>query len=345
MRAVVTTGDGGVRIDSVPEPTLRNPQDAIVHVEHTGICGTDLHVVQGHLPGVPAGTVLGHEYVGTVLAIGSAVASINVGDRVVGTDFTACGHCWHCRRQEHWQCPQRAFLGTGTSFGPALAGAQAEQVLVPFAETVLAVLPRDLDPATAVLLCDNFPTGFAAAQKSRIGPGDVVAVVGGGMVGQLAAVAAQLHGASVVVLSDPVEARQAAARNSGNLATAPDRLVPTLHDLTAGRGADVVIEAVGSAKGLDAALVACRPGGTVASVSAHVQERWSFPLADAFAREITLQMVIGDPLRDRDRMVALATSGLLAPARQLMDTADLSNAVDAYSDVAHSRALKIVLTV
>jgi alcohol dehydrogenase len=345
MRAVVTTGDGGVRIDSVPEPTMRDPQDAIVQVEHTGICGTDLHVVQGHLPGVPAGTVLGHEFVGTVLAVGGAVTSLNVGDRVVGTDFTACGHCWHCRRHEHWQCPQRAFLGTGTSFGPALGGAQAEQVRVPFADTVLAVLPRDLDPATAVLLCDNFPTGFAAARKSRIGPGDVVAVVGGGMVGQLAAIAAQLHGASVVVVSDPVEARQTAATSCGNVATAPDRLLSMLRELTAGRGADVVVEAVGSAVGLDAALVACRPGGTVASVSAHVQESWSFPLADAFAREITLQMVIGDPLRDRDRMIALVTSGLLAPARGLMVTADLGDAVDAYSDVTHSRALKIVLTV
>jgi alcohol dehydrogenase len=344
MRAVVTTGDGGVRLDSVPEPTLQDPQDAIVHVEHTGICGTDLHAMQGHLPGMPAGTVLGHEFVGTVIGTGGAVTSINVGDRVVGTDFIACGRCWHCRRQEHWQCPQRAFLGTGTSFGPALGGAQAEQVRVPFADTCLAVLPRDLEPTTAVLLCDNFPTGFAAAKKSRIGPGDVVAVVGGGMVGQLAALAAQLHGASVVVVSDPVEARQSAARIGGNLATAPDRLIPTLRDLTAGRGADVVIEAVGSAKGLDAALVACRPGGTVASVSAHVQESWTFPLADAFAREITLQMVIGDPLRDRDRMVALATSGLLAPARELMSTTDLGGAVDAYRDVAHSHSLKIVLT-
>ncbi|WP_297736646.1 alcohol dehydrogenase catalytic domain-containing protein [Nocardioides sp.] len=329
----------------MPEPTLQDAQDAIVGVEHTGICGTDVHAMQGHLPGVPAGTVLGHEFVGTVLATGGAVTSINVGDRVVGTDFTACGNCWHCRRHEHWHCPRRRFLGTGTSFGPELSGAQAEQVRVPFADICLAVLPRGLDSATAVLLCDNFPTGFAAAKKACVAPGDVVAVVGGGMVGQLAALAAQHHGASVVVVSDPVEARQSAARSTGNLATVPERLVPTLHELTAGRGADVVVEAVGGATGLDAALLACRPGGTVASVSAHVQKTWSFPLADAFAREITVQMVIGDPLRDRDSMLALATSGLLGPAHDLMRTADLTSAVDAYSDAAHSRYLKIVLTV
>jgi threonine dehydrogenase-like Zn-dependent dehydrogenase len=345
MRAVVTSADGEVRLADVPEPTVRDPTDAVVRVEHTGVCGTDLHVVKGDLPGVTAGTVLGHEFVGTVVAVGTAVTSLATGQRVVGADFTSCGRCWHCRRHEHWHCPDRAFFGTGTSFGTPLPGAQAERVRVPFADTCLAVLPDGLDPVTAVLLCDNFPTGLTASAKAGVRPGDVVAVVGGGMVGQLAAIAAQLHGAAAVVVSDPVVSRQEAALDCGNLAATPKNLVQTVQELTSGRGADVVIEAVGGSGGLDAALLACRAGGTVASVSAHTQESWQFPLASAFAREITLRMVIGDPMRDRDRMIAIALSGLLAPVRKLVATTRLHNAAAAYSDAAHNRSLKVVMTV
>jgi alcohol dehydrogenase len=148
-----------------------------------------------------------------------------------------------------------------------------------------------------------------------------------------------------VVVSDPVASRQQAALDCGNLAAAPTALVQTVHELTSGRGADVVIEAVGGSRGLDAALLACRAGGTVASVSAHTQESWQFPLASAFAREITLRMVIGDPMRDRDRMIAIALSGLLAPVRKLVATTKLDDAAAAYSDAAHNRSLKVVMTV
>lgn len=344
MRAVMTAEPGSVRTGEQDRPRLVDSTDAVVEVEYTGVCGTDLHVVRGHLPGVPTGTVLGHEIVGRVVEVGSAVTSIPVGRRVVASDFTACGRCWHCRRREHWHCPHRRFFGTGESFGPALSGGQAEWVRVPFADTTLAVLPDDLDPMLAVLLADNFPTGYAAAARSGIRPGDVVAVIGGGMVGQLAAIAAQLHGAAAVVVSDPVEQRRRAAVDTGNLAAEPQALVDVLSQLTEGRGADVVIEAVGGSVGLDASLRACRAGGRIASVSAHSESSWAFPLAESFAREISLRFVIGNALHSRDRLISLAASGLLAPVADLMERRPLDEAADAYSSVQNSTAMKIVLT-
>jgi alcohol dehydrogenase len=339
------TGEpGDVRIGDQPPPVLADSTDAIVEVEYTGVCGTDIHAARGDLPGVPPGTVLGHEIVGLVADVGSAVTSLHVGQRVVASDFAACGRCWHCRRREHWHCPHRAFFGTGESFGPALDGGQTERVRIPFADTTLGVVPDQVDPLLAVLVADNFPTGYAAAARSRIQPGDVVAVVGGGMVGQLAAISAQLHGAAAVVVSDPVEQRRRAAVDTGNLAVEPQALVRTLHELTQDRGADVVIEAVGGSVGLDASLRACRAGGRITSVSAHMERSWAFPLAESFAREISMRFVIGNPMHSRDRLLSLAASGLLAPVCALMERRSLSEARSAYADMQHAVALKVVLT-
>jgi threonine dehydrogenase-like Zn-dependent dehydrogenase len=236
------------------------------------------------------------------------------------------------------------FFGTGESFGPSLSGGQTERVRVPFAETVLGVVPEEVDPVLAVLVADNFPTGYTAVTRSGVRPGDVVAVVGGGMIGQLAAMSAQLHGASAVVVSDPVEPRRQAAVQTGNMATEPDALVSVLRELTQGRGADVVIEAVGGSTGLDASLLACRAGGRIASVSAHTAKSWDFPLAEAFAREISLSFVIGNPLHERDRLLSIAASGLLEPVAALIDVRPLNQAVEAYGDVTNARSLKVVLT-
>lgn len=345
MRAL-TVGKGGVvELTQRPKPELFRPTDAIVELEMTGICGTDLHAVQGHLPGVPVGTVLGHEFVGRVASVGASVTSIRVGQRVVSSNFSACGHCWFCRRGQHWHCPERAFFGTGTSFGPELAGGQSDVVRVPFADTTLAELPDEIASELGVLMSDNLATGYVAAERGEIGPGDVVAVIGGGMVGQLAALMAQLRGASAVVVSDPVENRRRAAELSGNASVEPHALLDGLQNLTDGRGADVVVEAAGGARGLDAALAACRSGGKVVSVSAHADPTYAFPLADAFAREISLTFAIGNSIGVRDRLIALAGSGLLAPAAAMVTTRSLSAGPQAYSEVGHMEAMKIALAV
>src|SRR5256886_10071337 len=129
MRGVVYAGGGRVTVDDVSEPRLEEPDDALVRVTLSAICGTDLHLVSGHV-GIEPGTSLGHEFVGEVVAVGSAVRGIRPGDVVLGSDFTACGACWWCRRGNHWECPERPFFGTGTSFGKVLAAAHAQIVPV-----------------------------------------------------------------------------------------------------------------------------------------------------------------------------------------------------------------------
>ena len=150
MRAVLYAGDGRVRVDTVSDPSIEAPTDAIVRVLRAAVCGTDLHLVARpeHLP---RGSVLGHEFVGEVVATGAGVHGHRVGELVAGADYTACGLCWWCRRGDHWECAERRFFGTGTAFGPPLAGAQAELVRVPFADTVLHAVPDGVSEDAAVL--------------------------------------------------------------------------------------------------------------------------------------------------------------------------------------------------
>jgi threonine dehydrogenase-like Zn-dependent dehydrogenase len=287
--------------------------------------------------------VLGHEFVGTVVEAGPAVRRHRIGSPVMSSDFTACGTCWSCDRGEHWHCPRRQFFGTGTAFGPALPGAQAELVRVPFADTTLRRLPGNLAPEAALLIADNLATGWVAVQRGGVRPGDVVAVVGGGPVGQLASLSAQVHGAATVVVSDPVADRRALARRQGAIGVTPDELGPVLAGLTAGRGADVVIEAVGGPRGLDAALAAVRPRGAIVSVSAHSDAEWVFPLARSFAAEISLGFVIGDSIRVGADLIRVVASGVLDPTVVITGRHPLSQGPKGYRELMTQTGYKVVL--
>lgn len=342
MRAVVFAGPGRVRVDEVPDPVLQDPADAIVAVEHAGICGTDLHLIAGgeHLP---EGFTLGHEYTGRIVSLGDAVCGLRVGDRVVGGDFTACGACWWCRHGDHWECPQRRFFGTGTSFGPPLPGAQAELVRVPYAGTVLRPVPDGVTGPAAVFLGDTLATALAAIGRGGLRPGGTVAVVGGGPVGQLTSLAAQACGAGVIVLAEPVASRRELAAAEGALAAAPEEARDRVDAVTDGRGADLVVDAVGGAAGLDAALGLVRRRGTVVSAGVPGRE-WTLPARDAFADELCLRFVIGDFLRDGDDLIALVRSGAIDPTVLAPAAVPLVDAAQAYRDMAERRTLKGLIT-
>lgn len=343
MRAVVYSSPGEVSVAEVPDPRLHAATDALVKIDLTGICGTDLHAVSGQMSGVTPGIVLGHEFVGTIIEAGPAVHRLRVGDAVMTSDFTACGDCWWCARGAHWHCPQRQFFGTGTAFGPELAGAQAEYVRVPFADTTLTRLPPGIDAEAALLIGDNLATGWVAMQRAGVRPGDVVAIVGGGPVGQLASLAAQVHGAAVVVLSDPMAERRTLATEQGAVATDPADLRRIVDNLTAGRGADAVVEAVGGATGLDAAIAVVRAAGTVVSVSAHTQDSWAFPLARSFAREVTVRFAIGDSIRVRPELVSIVGSGVLDPKVVISGHRRLRDAAAGYRELSTLKEYKVVL--
>ncbi|GEL16552.1 alcohol dehydrogenase catalytic domain-containing protein [Pseudonocardia asaccharolytica] len=342
MRAVLFAADGAVTVESVADPAMVEPTDALVRVRRAAVCGTDLHVV-AHPEHLPRGTVLGHEYAGEIVAVGAAVQGHRTGDVVVGADFTACGRCWWCRRGDHWECDRRQFFGTGSAFGPPLAGAQAELVRVPFADTVLRAVPPDVPFDAAVFLGDTLATGYAAVQRSGLRPGDSVAVLGGGPVGQLASLAAQACGAGVVVLVEPVAQRRALAAAEGALAATSEAARGVLDRVTDGRGADVVVDAVGGTRGLDAAFGLVRRRGTIVSVGVPAGPTWPLPVERAFAEELTLRFAIGDLMRDGDALLSLLRSGMLDPTVLVTDTVPLDDVPEAYRAMAERRTLKSLI--
>jgi threonine dehydrogenase-like Zn-dependent dehydrogenase len=343
MKAVLFAGDGRVSVESISDPLIADPGDAVVRVRRAAVCGTDLHTV-AHATHVPRGTVLGHEFVGEIAEVGPAVRGHRVGDLVVGADFTACGSCWWCRRGDHWECTERRFFGTGESFGPSLAGAQAEFVRVPFADTVLRPVPAGIGLDAAVFLGDTLATGYAAVQRAEIRPGDTVAVIGGGPVGQLASLAAQACGAGVVVLVEPVTDRRELAGRHGAVTSEPEQVKALVDQLTDGRGADAVIDAIGGPRGLESAFSLVRRRGSIVSVGVHTDSGWPMPVDRAFADELTLRFAIGDLMRDGEQLVALVRSGAIDPAVVASETVPLDAAPDAYRRMAERRTLKSLIS-
>ncbi len=314
-----------------------------MRVTVAGICGTDLHVVAGHFKGVARGGVIGHEFVGDVIAVGPGVTGIRVGDHVVASDFTACGHCRWCARGDHWERAERAFFGTGELFGPALSGAQAEIVCVPFADTTLAKVPSGVSDEAAILVSDNLATAWAAIERSRLEPGESVTIIGGGAVGQLASLAAQAAGASAVVVVEPNDARRAFARANGATPADPTGARDVIGRLTDGDGVDVVIEAVGVPAALADALGLVRKRGRIISVGAHAAAEWQFPLARCFSDEITLSFAVGNAIRLRSRLFALIRSGVLDPTVVVQERLTLEQVAEGYRRLKTQRILKAVI--
>jgi alcohol dehydrogenase len=247
VRGLVLAGVGRIvyRTD-LPEPALEAPTDAIVAVRRAGLCGSDLHPYEGREP-VRFGVITGHEVVGDVVDTGTAVAAFRPGDRVLVPFTTSCGACPECRRGLSARCRSGQLFGYGAPGdpgAPALHGGQAEYVRVPLADGTLVRQPDGLDDAGAVLLTDNLPTGWYAAERAGVAAGDTVAVVGLGSVGLCAVVAARDLGAGHVVAADPVAPRRECAERLGAVAVTPEFAEEAVRAI-APDGAAAVIEAAG----------------------------------------------------------------------------------------------------
>src|ERR671922_2151608 len=246
MRAVTFQAPGEVRVDEVAEPELLAPDDAIVRVEASGICGSDLHIYHGRVQ-IEPGFVIGHEFVGTVVAAGAAVSEVAVGDRVLGTYCTACGGCFHCRRGEYHKCDSGRVFGHGATLG-SLQGTQAELVLVPNANLTLRSVPDGLSDEVALFAGDVAGTAYHAicgdaARPDPLEPGATVAVLGLGPVGLCAVQMAKASGASLVVAVDSVEER---LRMAEALGAVPVHLTEDdprgrVKELTGDRGVDLSV--------------------------------------------------------------------------------------------------------
>ncbi|HVV48450.1 MAG TPA: zinc-dependent alcohol dehydrogenase [Polyangia bacterium] len=255
MKAVVFRGIGEIGIEEVPEPEIREPTDAIVQIRTSAICGTDLHMVRGTLPGMKPGTVIGHEAVAVVQALGPEVRNLNVGDRVIVPSTIACGVCSYCRAGYYAQCdtanPHGKRAGTAFFGGPEASGPfdglQAERARVPYAQVGLVKVPDEVSDDDAILLSDIFPTAWFGADLAEVRPGRTVAVFGCGPVGQLAIASAKLKLAGRVFAVDTVPSRLAMARAQGAeiIDYESEDPVEALVRLTGGIGVDCAIDAVG----------------------------------------------------------------------------------------------------
>ncbi|AWJ84634.1 glutathione-dependent formaldehyde dehydrogenase [Azospirillum sp. TSH58] len=263
MRALCWNGVNDLRVERVPDPRILGPQDAIIKVGLSSVCGSDLHLIGGHVPTMRAGDIIGHEFLGEVVEKGPEVTRLNRGDRVITVSIIGCGKCWHCQQEEFSLCdnsnPQPAFeesayghctagiFGYSHAFG-GYAGSHAEYIRVPFADTNCFRVPEGVTDEQAVFVSDAVPTGYMAADMGNIKPGDVVAVWGCGGVGQMAMKSAFLLGAERVIGIDRFPDRLRAAQMKAGAETLDYSRVDiydALLAMTGGRGPDVCIDAVG----------------------------------------------------------------------------------------------------
>jgi alcohol dehydrogenase len=341
MKAVRLIGPEEVRVDDVPEPSLTESGDAIVRVKETAICGADLFPYHGMTPGFESGTVLGHEFVGVVEAVGDGVTAVKPGQRVVNTSMISDGTCPHCRAGRVTQCESRAMFGYSGVY-PRLEGGQAELVRVPNADRSLFVIPDDVSDDDAVFVADILPTGYAGVRRGGVAVGDVVVVLGAGPVGLMAVLSARGTAREVIAV-DGVAARRQLASNMGAHAVAPDEAAAAVASASGGLGADVVVEAAGALPALDASLELVRPQGTVSVIGAHFEPDYPLNNLLMFEKEITLRFTIGDPTRDRERLLATIEAGAMKPSDVITHRMSLTEAPDAYRLFDAREATKVVL--
>ena len=288
MKALVFGGVERVAVAEVEEPRLVESDDALVDISAAGLCGSDLHPYFGREVGIDHGTILGHEFVGRVSAVGDGVRSLSVGDRVVSPFTTSCGECPPCRSGLTARCDRGQLFGW-VQDGIGLPGAQAERVRVPLADGTLVPVPQGLDDGLALLAGDILSTALYAADLARVSAGQTVAIVGCGPVGLLAVRAALHRGASEVLAVDRVASRLELARHFGATPVHLDEgdLGSIITRTGDGRGAHAAIEAVGNASATRCAADMVRPGGVIGAVGVHTEPHLALSPGELYDRNLT----------------------------------------------------------
>ncbi|HEX6349143.1 MAG TPA: zinc-dependent alcohol dehydrogenase family protein [Candidatus Dormibacteraeota bacterium] len=344
MKALVYHGPGQKAWDSVPDPTIQAPTDAVVAIEAATICGTDLHILKGDVPETTPGTILGHEAVGTVVEVGSGGTSFKKGDRVLVSCITSCGRCGFCKQGHYGLCTG----GGGWIFGHTINGLQAEYARVPFADTSLYAVPGGLSAERVLFLSDIMPTAFEVGiLNGKVAPGDSVAVVGAGPIGLAAILTGKLLSPGQIIAIDMADPRLAKAREFGadlTINNARDDAVKAVMDATGGLGADVAIEAVGVPATFELATELIRPGGRVANIGVHGHPV-TLHLEKLWIRDVTITTGLVDA-NTTARLLKLVASGRLDPtvfATHRFTLAETMQAYDVFGRAAETGALKVVM--
>ncbi len=332
-------GPGVVRVAEAPEPTVPGPDGAVVSVEATAICGSDMHFYDGDID-LGIGFPLGHEFLGTVLEVGPEVRRFRVGDRVLTASVAGCGKCDGCATGD----PVRCVEGPQVFGSGMLPGGQATAVAVPAADFQLLSIPEGIDDEAALLLTDNLCTGWAGAQRAEFEPGGTVVVLGLGAVGLCAVRSALTLGAGRVLGVDPVAGRRDRAADSG-AEPVEGPTVEAVLQATGGRGADAVIDAVAHDATLDDALACVRAGGTVSVVGVHDLAPYPLPALLTLFRSVSLRMTTAPVHRTWRELLPLVRNGRLRTDGIFTHEFALDDAAAAYAAVAERSAecVKVLL--
>jgi alcohol dehydrogenase len=345
MKALVYHGPGQKSLDERPMPALQAPTDAIVRVTRTTICGTDLHILKGDVPSCEPGRILGHEGVGIIEQVGSAVTGFAEGDHVLISCITSCGQCEYCRRGMYSHCTTGGWI-----LGNRIDGTQAEYVRIPHAQTSLYRIPPGADEEALVMLSDILPTGFeCGVLNGKVQPGSTVAIVGAGPIGLAALLTAQFFSPAHIVMIDPDANRLEVAKRFGATACVNNRQgdpVAELRAATGEVGADCVIEAVGIPATFELCQQLVAPGGVIANVGVHGVKA-DLHLEQLWDRNITITTRLVDT-SSTTMLLKTVGSGRLDPTRLITHRFTLDNVLGAYETFGHAadtHALKVIIEV
>src|SRR6202158_4961310 len=345
MKAVSYQGDKAVKLIDVAKPNIKSSRDALVKITLGAICGSDLHIYHGNVPFSP-GELMGHEFVGVIEEVGSEVQRFKPGDRVVSAFYTSCGICALCRKGWYSQCEHKGTFGFGEVYGRGLGGAQAEFVVVPHADHTMEPIPAGMSDEQAIFVGDILATGFFAAERAEIRPGDAVAVIGAGPVGLMATMCAQLFGPAKVFVVDMVDSRLEVAQELGGTPINASRAHPveSIASQTGGIGADSSIEAVGAAASVETAIQCVRGGGTISMVGVPGQLIGDFPYWTMWERALTFRSGRCNVQKYMRPLLDLIAAGRLKPELIISHRMKLDQAEEAYRMFAAREATKIVFT-
>ena len=341
---MIYNGPGKMALEDRPKPTITAPADAIVRITSTTICGTDLHIIKGDVPTCEPGRVLGHEGVGIVDAVGTAVTSFKKGDHVLISCVSACGRCDYCRRQMYSHCTTGGWI-----LGHRIDGTQAEFVRTPHADLSLYHIPKGADEEALVMLSDILPTGFeCGVLNGKVSPGSVVAIVGAGPIGLAALLTAQFYSPGQIIMIDLDDNRLGIAAKFGATATVNStdgKAAAAVMALTGNIGADTVIEAVGIPATFELCQQLVAPGGVVANIGVH-GKKVDLHLETLWDRNIAITTRLVDtatiPMLFKTVAAKKIDPGLLITHR--FKLADILDAYAIFGDAARTKALKVIIS-
>jgi alcohol dehydrogenase len=345
MKALVYLGPTNKSLEERPKPQIAMPTDAIVKITKTTICGTDLHILKGDVPTCQPGRILGHEGVGIVEQIGSAVTAFKPGDRVLISCISACGKCVYCRKLMYSHCTTGGWI-----LGNSIDGTQAEFVRIPHADNSLYPIPDGADEEALVMLSDILPTGFeCGVLNGKVAPGNTVAIVGSGPIGLAALLTAQFYSPADIIMIDLDDNRLEVAKRFGATSTinsTDGQAVERLMRLTDKRGVDTAIEAVGIPATFELCTKIIAPGGTIANIGVH-GTKVELHLENLWDRNISITTRLVDTV-STPMLLNTLRSHKIDPKRLITHRFKLERILDAYETfghAAHTRALKVIIEI